>query len=598
MKLRSIVIITASIFASVIIAGSTTLTGFNIESIKCFLRISTIFIVISSALYLNKIQRNVFTLCFSAVYTMVSISGRIYSLYNTLLPMLSVWEMGIIICKGAAYFLFYAALYSWFKVFIGSLKTNVIRENSYKLTENRLTSYALCCACYSMWFVLLRPNIATYDSCNQISQAFGWIPLANNNPFVHTLMMRLVLKSAFAITKNVLSAIAVYTAFSILVFSGITTAAVVFIENNFNKKNIGVRLLELFYFINPLVGWYSVTLWKDVWISYSTLLLVISLYLFENKKEKRIRYNITLFLAFQMVLFSKGTGILYVCALLFFYSFGKTDRKKEILIIIALSLVVNLGIVKIANNYCGVEKHNTADTESIIWQTIARTSKGHYDDFTPDELYRLNKFIDIEKAGQLYDFTISDPVKGTCLHYDYFEKHRKECLLTWIKLGCKYPGTYLNAIYGAGFGYYYPEIRYWVFATSNYAVEAIKWRLKDPYVGSYDIEKAKMRQKKADEKRLFLDSIRTWPVVGEYASIGFYFMIYFMLCIYGIEKKIKKNKLLVAVPLAVFLGCIMSPVFAEMRYAYPVIITIPIYITLYAMESAKTETRSSYGERN
>ncbi len=74
-------------------------------------------------------------------------------------------------------------------------------------------------------------------------------------------------------------------------------------------------ILKGFFFINPLVGWYSVTLWKDIWISYFLLLFVVLLfenYLFNNRSPVNYLWIV---LGATAVLFCKRTGIIYICFL-------------------------------------------------------------------------------------------------------------------------------------------------------------------------------------------------------------------------------------------------------------------------------------------
>ena len=229
-----------------------------------------------------------------------------------------------------------------------------------------------------------------------------------------------------------------------------------------------------------------------------------------------------------LVLFSKGTGVLYIglvlLAILTESIPQKRETKQRIMLILFTAIILYEGCITIANKAFDVEKHWRGDTESIIWQTIARTGKYHITELTESEINDLNKFIDIKHAGDVYNPAASDPVKGECLNYSYFETHRTECLMTWLRLGFKYPGTYINAFFAASYGYYYPGGRYTIFYPDNYVTTLqnpyYQSILKDPYVDTYDRDMAYGRLSATKKIQTKLEDLREYPIIGLYGCIG------------------------------------------------------------------------------
>ena len=573
------------------------------------LRFSFSFIIYACFAFLslarNRIVFSKYSVAFSIVSSLVMVTGIGFTSFGTLFFDLSLKRICLLLFKFIAYIPFFICVYSFFSSFLNRLKQSCINNDLLEgLAEedkkNRFPIYFfLSFVVYGLWLILLRPNIATYDSANQISQALGWIPLQNNNPFLHTLLMRCVLKPAFALTGSVVHSILVYEIFSILVFSLITAKANAFIDRCFPYNwSLPVITLKGFFFINPLVGWYSVTLWKDIWISYFLLLFVVLLfenYLFKNRSL--VDY-LWISLVSTAVLFCKGTGIISICFLVFAVIITLRNehevlQKKnglKIILSLLISIAIYGSVTFIATNCFHVEKHSEVDTESLIWQTTARTLKYHLDEMDAEEINDINSFIDVEKASNAYNPQIADPIKSA-VQLDYFNTHRAECLRTWLSLGLKYPETYIDALYASGYGYLFPDIRYWVFSSDNYVMTIHNYTyqslLNDPFFDTYDMQYAEKRQAEVSHYKAFLSRLRAIPLIGLYASIGAYFLLYFMLMFLGIENRINHVIVLIVIPFSVYISCIFSPVYAEMRYAYPAILSLPVFIAAQATSMPK-----------
>ncbi len=269
----------------------------------------------------------------------------------------------------------------------------------------------------------------------------------------------------------------------------------------------------------------------------------------------------------------------------------RRENSCKIILSLLISIAIYGSISFIATNYFHVEKHSEVDTESLIWQTTARTIKYHFDDMKEEQINAINSFIDVREAGNAYNPQIADSVKAS-IHVSYFNTHREECLRTWLSLGVKYPKTYIDAIYAAGYGYLYPDIRYWVFSSDNYVTTIHSYTyqslLKDPFFDSYDIQYAEQRSAEVSHYKGVLNKLKTIPLIGLYASIGAYFLLCFMLAFLGIENRTNHIVVLSAIPFSVFISCIFSPVYAEMRYAYPAVLSLPILIAAQATSMSKT----------
>lgn len=538
---------------------------------------------------------------FSLISAFVMISGDIFSKYDTFRLLDGIrgtikYAFGFL-----GFFLIFYAVFIFAVFLMDYLHNNKRKVLAENLDRNFYKKIPLLIFVgtfifYLIWLYYLRPNIATYDTINQIAQAFGWINLRNDNPVFHTLMMRLVLKIAFFFSGDVLISISVYEIFQILIFSIITTIVIVFIEKLFSKRNILKWILQAFYFINPLVGYYTVILWKDIWLSYFCLALIMVLFHIINENKLEVKSIILLILSTLLVLLSKGTGILYILVLIIFILLEKREnlniKYKLALILVCTAILFEVfsNVFQKANN---IGEHSEADTESVIWQTIGRTANKHHGEISKEDKEKLGTFIDLDVAADQYNREIADPVRNCAVNTDYFYAHRFECIKEWLEFGKKHKGSYLMALYAMSYGYLYPECNYpnltyvnYVTISSNYANMGIVF---DPNLQSYDIDSARAREAEVLSLMQKLDKIRRIPVVGIFGKIGAYFLVYLFLLLYGNLRKIKHYRIINAMPLAVFVGCVLSPVYSETRYAYPAILIVPVVITLYGYFSSNKD---------
>ena len=84
-------------------------------------------------------------------------------------------------------------------------------------------------------------------------------------------------------------------------------------------------------------------------------------------------------------------------------------------------------------------------------------------------------------------------------------------------------------------------------------------------------------------------SIRRLPGFSLLFSPGAYFWLYAILLIGAVKRNDKKYIVMNALPLAVFISCLISPLYCEMRYAYPAIIIMPLMFCLFAIHNNETD---------
>ena len=144
----------------------------------------------------------------------------------------------------------------------------------------------------------------------------------------------------------------------------------------------------------------------------------------------------------------------------------------------------------------------------------------------------------------------------------------------------KYPDTYVQATMNNTYGYFYPE-------ASNWLTYVEITPPGEPY-GLVNIEKTKTIRGESTQLAYLYRMI---PVIGMFESIGFNtWLIIFSIAVLVYNKK--KQMIFMMLPtMLLILTAIAGPVNTMMRYAYPAVLTAPVYfmMTGYVLWAAKNK---------
>ena len=480
-------------------------------------------------------------------------------------------------------------------LFIGllTLFLKLIEEKDITTSESLIsnkkiffTSIVICLISWSIYFIAFYPGIVTQDSYSQINQALGYEVFTNHHPFMHTLLIRLVVGGIYQITHNLDSGIAVFTIIQMII-NALIVAYTQIILNKLKVRKV-IRLAALsFYAFNPLVGVYVITMWKDVSMGASLLLylLLIIEVLYLHKKDKKV--FIGLFFAGLAVLFSKATGIAMVfLALLGFIFIMIKDKKINIKVpaVIVASILVWVTVQTLAITVFGILPTEKGESMSIPLQQIARTVVHCDSELSSEEKETINEILPYDMIAESYQPRISDPIKSKFNEKVYEENPGKYQQL-WLELGKKYPVIYLSSFLNNTYGYWYPETDYQFTSPDSYDTIIRmyikrgweKW-ITDPNYKDYNISDEYFAGRLNNYYRV--NNLRQIPIIGILLSIGLYFWIYFVLFVRCFIQKDKRLFVPLTLVIGVFISCLVSPVHAEMRYAYPAMVLFPMILVL------------------
>ena len=425
------------------------------------------------------------------------------------------------------------------------------------------------------YFLYLYPGEVTADSISELNQAEGNEALSNHHPIAHTFMIKIFFELGLKLFGNDNAALATYSICqSILLAASFAYLIITLYQFGFRKIVIGA--IFLLYALLPYHASYSFTMWKDIWFGGIMLAFGVTLWrLFvwyglpgKEKKLPVFELVMTGILGIGVCLFRSNGLYAYVFFLLFFLLYHISKKRFIPVIVCTGSLIIAMIIKVPVYNALNVTPPDTIESLSIPAQHIAAAIRD-YKSLTPEEYELLSQVVDVQKIPERYVADISDSIKNLVRETDnqeYIDEHKFEFLKLWISLGFRYPDSYLFAQINQTFGYFYPDVQYWVYP-SEFRGE------------NFEIFKDR---KLSQESSYWIEAVRELyrfdHYLGMFYSIGL--MTWITLFMFGAAFMKKSTKfLLIYLPaIGVILTLmIATPVFAEFRYAYCMFTSVPLF---------------------
>ena len=492
----------------------------------------------------------------------------------------SLFQAVILLCCTAGFFfLFFRGLRLLFfylekrtKRILG-LKNPSFQDQKLPRQMKLLIPIILLC-CWLPWFLYQFPGVMTPDSLSQYSQAMGLSPFSDHHPFAHTLLIRLLLSLGTALFHNVYAAIACYTAFQMLLIAVILCRCLCVLYRYGAGKKLCFLFL-LFYACVPYNGNFAVTMWKDVLFSGFLLLFALSVYqlLHLYSSQERLRKKpgllVLLLLSGLLVCLFRSNGLYVFLLSLPFLAFAFRREWKLLLPGLLLTAALALCIKGPVYDAIGVAEPAFSESLSIPAQQIARVVyEGRA--LTREQTDLLNQTVDSASIADYYQPELSDPVKALIQygHPEYLESHKGEYLKLWLQLGLRYPADYWNAFVDQTRGYWYPGEPD---LTVNESISPNELGLSGQSV------LAGTPAWKAVE---ILNKLYTiLPLYGLLYSIGFFAWAAVFWCANCALNGRKRNCVLFVPFFALILTlCLATPVAADLRYGYPLILSMPVLL--------------------
>lgn len=425
---------------------------------------------------------------------------------------------------------------------------------------------------WTPWMIMCFPGNIAWDTGTSILYGLGLDRSNVNNPIIQNHLFTFVYRFGVMI-RNIDFAVFIYLVLQTLVY------AFVFAYSIRQTEKWGapvwlVRGLLWLYGLSPVVPLYAFTMGKDS--NFAIMLYAFSFFLLKLMVEKEQflgnrKKVLCLFFSGVAVGLLRNIGwVISMTALsiVAFQAIRTNWNKKNVLVASLLSLILADCLVSVILQ---PPKGNISENLSIPIQQTAYYFKCYGDEVAKEEYAAVAAVMDMDTIKD-YNPELSDPVKDCFSEYP-----SKEELFgyfrVWWKQFQKHPKAYAIAFYNQSYRYYTPcetslikPDRMWGYNISKQVFQQTE--LKRP-------EKTLIGLAKATDTM-----IQRMPIIGLLQQIGIYTWTFIIAITYLIYRR--KYKWIVSwVPLMfVFLGCICSPVNGYVRYALPMIISVPLLCSL------------------
>lgn len=447
------------------------------------------------------------------------------------------------------------------------LKLSITTEKQKKLRSKKvfLISLIILIICWLPYFLSFFPATISPDGMGIFYKSQSHLVMMDNHTFAYAIFLRVCCIIGEFLFNSTDGVLATCTFIQLFLMATIFASLITFLyKKNINKKVIiGVMI---YFAINPLFGYYSVVMWKDILFSCFVVLLTISCYnMIEHRNKLTKKDYISFILSSFLVIFFRNNAIYmyFILAIITFIFFRK--YYKQFILIFILIIGTYFVVKGPVFDYFNIYKSGSAEYLAMPMQQIGRmVYKGV--DLTKKEEKMISKVLDVDIMKDAYNPRWSDGIKfNKDFNIRPFNENKGDYLKLWLELVVKYPKVALEAYSISTLGYWYPNIvdR----AYENSIVE-----------NNYGI-KMKPKAPQTIQKYVAFMGRRDIPVVSLLVSIGLMMWLVF-LSIYIIIKNKKYNYLYIYVPvIGTWLTLLIaSPVYNEVRYIYSLFTTLPLLL--------------------
>lgn len=456
-------------------------------------------------------------------------------------------------------------------VLVNSTKVSLFEEKKSFPIKGFWISAGVVFLCMVPFLLTNYPGVMTPDSLAQYRQAAGISGYNDHHPWMHTLLIEFFYKIGYGITQNTYSAIAFYTIVQMFLVA-VSVAYVWSALYEMGLKKLYCILGIALFLIYPYNLIYGVTMWKDILFSMAVLVLTITLFrlhcfIKEGRTVRAMLRDWVLYVVcgfFMCMLRHNGFYAFLVLMLLLAVVFR---RQWKIFIPLTAGIVCICFIIKgPVMDAADVEPGKYAYKVCIPLQQIARVITDGCE-LTEEETALLEKINTIDYIPENYQRGGADPMFAWVIYGDqqYLIDHQAEYFKLWVSIGLRYPGKYIQAFLDQTKGYWYPmdpeQVVYFGITENENGL------VSQPVFSGPAVVKF---------HELLTKLYTIFPLYGIFYSMGGMLWIFLLLMAAAIRNR-NDGAWIAGVPLLLLTLTlfIAVPLVADIRYGYPLLITVP-----------------------
>lgn len=422
-------------------------------------------------------------------------------------------------------------------------------------------------------YLALYPGVLTTDSFSTIRQILGIDGYDNVMPFWHTVTVQIFLELGLKLFGEINGAVALFHGAQILFMAACFGYVIMTMYQMGLPKGLLCAVFAL-YALLPHNIVYSVTLWKDIPFAGAAVLLVTALYRILKKMGRHQWLDWLLFLLGAVGFSLWRTNGWYAFAVLTVLMLLLTGKRHKQLLILMLVVVVLCGaLIGPVLEAWEVQGTNFVEAFGIPMQQIARVlHNGRV--LAEKDLEMLNQIFVVEQTAQLYDPLTVDPVKFQTFRYGqvgYLTEHLSDYVKLYLRIGAQYPNDYWQAWVEQTRGYWNGGYKFWTYTL----------KMGENDLGIYQTPGDNLVAKLFAAWFRYVEKPQIFQC---FTSIGLHVWALAACAIVNCLRKRQEG--LLTVPILVLIAGLWlgTPVFAEFRYAYPMILTMPMILAATVFE--------------
>jgi len=419
---------------------------------------------------------------------------------------------------------------------------------------------------YLPYYRAFYPGNLSPDSLYELDMQLGLAELSNHHPYVHQLIIAL---SLWLGGESLELGVGIYSLFQMFLLAFSFALCVYFLGRMGVNRYIQIAVF-CFFALFSVNGFYSVTMWKDVLygaVSLAFMMLLVSQARAGGKNSLWLTGGVAI-LGFLFCIFRNNGWYAFLLGFPFYILCNRKNWKRLTAVFLIVILLVS-GYNHIIFQVLGLKKSATGEALSVPLQQIARTVNKNPEDLGDEDFAVLSEvFSDLEGLGEIYNPNISDPVKarGTFL-VEVFDEDPVRYLKSWAKIGLKHPVTYVEAFLLQCYGYWYPDVTYWIVHND----------IEDNELG---LEmKPERNGTRFELSMLTRDISQNLPTAILY-SLGLMVWLMMIAAVLLVLKGQGKIASPIFILAGLWLTTLASPVYCEYRYMYAFVVCVPLFLGL------------------
>ena len=422
--------------------------------------------------------------------------------------------------------------------------------------------------CYVPLFLIEYPGSFTYDTEYQVRQGVT-VPFSTYQPLLHTLLIHFTLLFA-NLFGSMERCAALYSIIQMTLVSFCFSQVCASISRSVSRR--AARLSMLFFGLYPAHMAFACNSTKDV--LFSAFLVVFMALCFEElfyglTGKRRI---LQIICGVLVCLLRNNMVYAMIVWLVILMLARKTYR--HVALCAGLSIVLALGANEGLKAATQAEPGILAEMFSVPIQQLARARLNAPERMTPEEL----ELIDAVFPNELYKEYMpsnSDPIKGKTPG-TILKKRLPEFLKTWLSVGVRCPGIYLEAFLNLALPSLYPYREYKVDA------QYIEVEGDVGYTRCFGLPPFERPRRFAAirewlRENIFMTGADDVPVVRLLFNTGFIYWLLLLFVLYDMYCGRWKRVLLCMLPVLLWGTYVLGPVM-QGRYLYPFICMLPLFV--------------------